>query len=305
MGKDTKKILLEKLGFLKEEKEQATATNFRCDGEIAERKNSDFTIISSIKDGIKVKIMAGAQNEVVDLPVLLIKNGLKEKVKTEIIVGEGANVTVVSGCGVCNYGKEFSKHEGVHILKIEKNAKLTYLERHYAAGEGEKEINTDTKIIAEENAEVNLKTFQLGGIDKARRKLSMKLAMGAKVLVEERIKTEKNQVAKTVFYSKMKEKNSSLKISSRSVAKGDSCQFFKSEIVGETKCFGHVECDAILAENGRVLANPIVDARHKEAELIHEAAIGKIADDQLLKLLTLGYNKTEAEKIILEGFLNN
>lgn len=304
MGYDKKNLLLKKLGFLDKNRAKATAENFRCDGKIEKRLDSNLVSIATTKEGIEVQVAKGAKNEVIDLPVLMLENNLKEKIVTKIIVGEGAKVLIISGCGVCNFGDDFAIHEGVHKLEIKKNAEIEYIERHYATGAGKKEINTYTEIIAKENSRVVIKTVQIDGVDKSERNMKITLGKGAKTIIEERIKTTKKQIAKTSFYAQIDSLDASLKISSRSVATDDSFQSFKSEIIGENKCFAHVECDAILVKNGRVIANPMVDAKHNRAELIHEAQIGKIAEEQLLKLLTLGYSKSQAESIILEGFLN-
>lgn len=283
----------------------ATSRNLRKNSQSTQRIVSDNTVIidKPNRGGLEIHVRENTAFEVIDLPVLITESGLSEVVKNDIFIGDNANVVVVAGCGICNDGCLDSTHRGQHHFVLGKNAKLKYIEKHYATGQGGKIIHPESLAELGEGSEMTIETAQLGGVDLSNRSLKAKLAKNAKLIITERIFTEDKQQATTLFKAKLNKPNSSIKISSRSVATGASKQKFVSKITGSTTCFAHVECDAIIKDRAQVRAIPEIDARTGEANLIHEATIGKIAGEQLLKLLTLGYSQNEAEQIIIEGFL--
>ncbi len=281
-------------------------------GAISFRKNGKTELISSTKNieikpkkdarGINVIVYSGCNNEVCHIPVVISENNIFDLVYNDIYIEENAKVTIVAGCGVHSNGD--SGHDGIHTLHIGKNANVTYIENHLALGEGlNKTLNPTTKLILDSGAKVTMTTTQIGGVDYSNRKTVAVLKDDAVLNINEKIKTDKFNVAKTDIKITLQGKNSKCEIVSRSVAKGESEQVFKSDIIGKNVCFGHVECDAIVLDNARVISQPKVSALNNNAELSHEAAIGKIAGEQLVKLITMGMNKKQAEEKIIEGFL--
>lgn len=295
--------LLNELGF---SRQQSTASNIRQDGKTVQRMISDFTTIVSKPNnsGLEIHVAENARFEIIDIPVLITQSGLRETVQNDIYIGAGANVIILAGCGICNDGCDDSMHQGVHNFWVGENAKLKYIEQHYATGEGAKKIINPTSVIKlESGAEMIIKTSQLGGVDKSNRETRIDLGKQAKVAVTERIFTSGRQTAKSLFEANIIQSKARLKISSRSVATNSSSQKFMSKIIGQTACFAHIECDAIVRDQAKVNAIPQIHAKHREAQLIHEASIGKIAGEQLAKLMSLGLSKKYAEKTIIDGFL--
>lgn len=257
------------------------------------------------KDGIDIYVKPGTQNESVHIPVVISKTGLEECVYNDFHIGEGADVLIVAGCGIHNSGDKLSKHDGIHTFYIGKNARVKYVEKHYGKGDGNGEnvMNPTTIVNIEEGGFMEMETVQIKGIDSTERVTSAKLDKDAKIVITERIMTHGKQHATTRFNVDMNGAGSSANVISRSVARDDSRQTFFSVINGNAKCNGHSECDAIIMDNAKISAIPEITANDLEASLIHEAAIGKIAGEQLIKLQTLGLNEQEAEEQIVNGFL--
>lgn len=299
------KNLLEQVAGLHEIPEGAY--NIRSDGQLAGRNTTaNIDIISKQdKSGIDIYIKPGTTNESVHIPVILSQSGLQELVYNDFHVGENCDVTIIAGCGIHNCGTDTSKHDGVHTFYVGKNSKVRYIERHYGEGDGRGEniMNPETVVHLEENAYMEMETTQIKGIDSTNRITRGDLEDGATLEVREKIMTHGKQYAKTDFHVELNGKDSSTNIVSRSVAKGESHQVFLAKISGNNKCAGHSECDAIIMENAHVDATPELSANNIDASLIHEAAIGKIAGDQLIKLMTLGLTEAEAEEQIINGFL--
>ena len=299
------KNLLEQVAGLHEVPEGAY--NIRANGKKAARNttaNIDI-VTKEDKDGIDIIIKPGTVNESVHIPVVLSESGLQECVYNDFYIGEGADVTIVAGCGIHNCGVDTSKHEGIHTFYLEKNAKVKYIERHYGEGDGNGEniMNPQTIVHMEEGSYMEMEAVQIKGVDSTVRETRADLAAGATLVVKEKIMTHGVQHAETKFYVDLNGEDSSTNVVSRSVAKEDSTQVFYSQINGNNKCAGHTECDAIIMDRATVKAIPALEANNLEASLIHEAAIGKIAGDQLIKLMTLGLTEAEAEEQIVNGFL--
>ena len=257
------------------------------------------------KDGIDIYVKPGTKNESVHIPVVISKTGLEECVYNDFHIGEGADVLIVAGCGIHNGGDNKSRHDGIHTFYIGKNARVKYVEKHYGKGDGNGEnvMNPTTIVNIEEGGYMEMETVQIKGIDSTNRITEAKLDKDAKIVITERIMTHGNQFAETHFNVDMNGDGSSANVISRSVAKGNSKQAFYSVINGNAKCTGHSECDAIIMDNAKITALPEITANDLDASLIHEAAIGKIAGEQLIKLQTLGLSEEEAEEQIVNGFL--
>ena len=283
------------------------AYNIRANGESAERHTTaNIDIVTKTdKPGIDIIIRPGTKNERVDIPVLLTKTGLKDLVYNDFYIGEDADVLIVAGCGIHNAGDEQTAHDGIHSFHVGKNAKLKYVEKHYGEGEGtgEKVLNPTTEIEIDEGGYMEIESAQLGGVDSTVRVTRARLADRATLVIGEKIMTHGKQVAVTDFTVDLDGENCGAHVVSRSVAKDESRQTFLSCINGNNLCSGHTECDAIIMDSARVDAIPKVAANHVQASLIHEAAIGKIAGEQLIKLMTLGLSEKEAEEQIINGFL--
>ena len=283
------------------------AYNIRANGQMAGRHttaNIDI-ITKDDKSGIDIRIKPGTKNESVHIPVVLSQSGLTEMVYNDFYIGEGADVTIVAGCGIHNCGVDTSKHDGIHTFYLEKNAKVRYVERHYGEGDGNGEniMNPETVVHLKEGAHMEMETTQIKGIDSTIRVTRGDLAEGASLEIHEKIMTHGKQYAKTDFMVDLNGDNSSVNLVSRSVAKGESKQEFFSIMNGNGACAGHSECDAIIMDHACVAASPQLTANNIDANLIHEAAIGKIAGEQLIKLMTLGLTEKEAEEQIINGFL--
>ena len=283
------------------------AYNIRTDGKLHSRNvSANIDIVSKKdKDGIDIIIKPFTKNERVDIPVILTKSGLKDLVYNDFYIGEGADVIIVAGCGICNTGKDASEHVGIHSFHVGKNAKIKYIEKHYGEGDGngERILNPTTEIEISEGGYMEMETAQIKGVDSSVRKTIAKLDKDATLIIKESIMTHGTQFADTDFYVDLYGENSSAHVISRSIAKDNSKQRFISLVDGNNKCSGHTECDAIIMNNGVVTAEPKINANHIEASLIHEATIGKIAGEQLTKLMTLGLTEKEAEEQIVNGFL--
>ncbi len=284
----------------------AGAYNIRANGQMAARNTTANIDITTKEDhsGIDIRIKPGTRNESVHIPVVLSQSGLKESVYNDFFVGENADVTIIAGCGIHNSGSA-SEHSGIHRFFVEKNAKVRYVEKHYGSGDGsgERLMNPTTEIHLAEGASLEMDTVQIKGIDSTKRVTTAQVAEGSSLVIREKIMTHGRQYAETDFSVDMNGDDSSVNLISRSVAKEHSRQLFKSRIVGNGKCQGHSECDAIIMDEASVSAVPELTANNIDANLIHEAAIGKIAGEQLMKLMTLGLTEKEAEEQIVNGFL--
>lgn len=283
------------------------AYNFRINGGAGGRNttaNIDI-VTKEDKPGIDIIIKPGTKHESVHIPVIMSQAGLKETVYNDFIVGEDCDVTIIAGCGIHNAGDETSEHSGIHSFKLAKNARVKYVEKHYGQGDGmgERVMNPTTIMELGENAYLEMDTVQIKGIDSTVRETSAKLDKGATLVIKEKIMTHGKQDAVTRFKVDLDGENSSANVVSRSVAKDSSTQTFYSIINGNNLCNGHTECDAIIMDQAKVRAIPELTAAHVDASLIHEAAIGKIAGEQLIKLMTLGLTEQQAEEQIVNGFL--
>lgn len=283
------------------------AYNIRSNGSLAGRNttaNIDI-VTKEDKPGIDIIIKPGTTNESVHIPVVLSESGLKDMVYNDFYIGENADVTIVAGCGIHNCGVDTSEHDGIHTFYIKKGAKVKYIEKHYGEGDGEGKriLNPTTIIHIEEDGYFEMDSVQIKGVDSTIRDTEADLAKGASIVIHEKIMTHGSQVAKTNFKVDMNGEGSSANVVSRSVAKGNSKQVFASMINGNNACNGHTECDAIIMDHSSVTAVPQLTANNIDAALIHEAAIGKIAGDQLNKLMTLGLTEEGAEEQIVNGFL--
>ena len=280
------------------------AYNFRINGKAVGRQSSANINVESQKGGLKITVKPNTKDDVVHIPVIITKTGFTETVINDFYIGDNADVTIVEGCGIYNCGASRSEHNGVHTFHIGKNAKVKYIEKHYGAGPSTgKWINPTTKVYLEENSYAELELEQIRGVDSTDRVTEAELKDGAKVLIHEKMLTQNKQYAKSHIEALLLGKNSVADIVSRSVATDESRQEFTLHIEGDNECRGHSECDAILQDKGSVIATPSLDAKHVDAQLVHEAAIGKIAGEQLNKLMSLGLTQLQAESQIVNGFL--
>lgn len=285
----------------------AGAFNIRANGQLAQRVNSANIEIVSKEDGtgIDIHIKPGTRKESVHIPVVLSQSGIKEMVYNDFYIGDDADVVIVAGCGIHNGGDADSKHDGLHRFFVGKNAKVKYVEKHYGAGDGrgKRIMNPATEVTMEENSYMEMEMVQIKGVDSTKRSTRADLAAGAKLVIRERLLTHGTQYAESGFVVNLNGADSSTNVISRSVAKEESSQLFIAEINGNARCAGHSECDAIIMDNAKISAIPKITANDVDAALIHEAAIGKIAGEQIVKLMTLGLTETEAEEQIINGFL--
>jgi len=283
------------------------AYNIRADGKLAGRNTTaNIDIVTKTdKPGIDIIIKPGTKNESVHIPVIIEQTGLNDLVYNDFYVGEDCDVTIVAGCGISNCGGKESRHDGIHSFHVAKNARVRYVEKHYGEGTGSggRVMNPTTLVELDEGAYMEMETTQIKGINDTLRKTGGKLAAGASLVIREKIMTTGDQRAETDFSVDLDGEDSSANVVSRSVAKDTSRQVFRSIINGNNKCAGHTECDAIIMDSASVTAMPQLTANSVEASLIHEAAIGKIAGEQLVKLMTLGLTEKEAEEQIVAGFL--
>ena len=303
---ETEKGMLEKIADMKEGEAEG-AVNVRIDGKKVLRNSTDTIRIESKedKDGIDIYVKAGSKNGSVHIPVVLTETGFKDKVYNDFFIGEGAEVEIVAGCGINNCGCDDSQHDGIHTFYVGKNAKVTYSEKHYGegAGTGKRILNPETIIYLEEGASMTLDLSQIGGVDDTKRYSKCEVGKDAELIIQERLLTDGEQNAGTEMDVFLKGDNARTRVISRSVARGHSTQVFYPRGQGDCACFGHVSCDAIIMDSSKVRSIPEITCNHVDATLIHEAAIGKIAGEQITKLMTLGLTAEQAEEKILEGFL--
>ncbi len=283
------------------------AYNIRANGEGAGRQSTANIEITSKTDrsGIDIHIKPGTKNESVHIPVVLSQSGLKETVYNDFYIGDDCDVVIVAGCGISNCGNQDSQHDGVHRFFVGKNSHVKYVEKHYGEGDGsgKRILNPVTEVYQQANSAVEMEMVQIKGVDSTVRTTKSELAAGASLVIRERLMTHGVQVAKSIYDTYLNGEGSSADVVSRSVAREESVQDFNSRIVGNAACKGHTECDAIIMDKARVLATPTLEANNIDAALVHEAAIGKIAGEQLIKLMTLGLTPAEAEEQIINGFL--
>ncbi len=283
------------------------AYNIRANGALESRSttaNIDI-VTKEDKPGIDIIIKPGTKNESMHIPVIISKSGLKDLVYNDFYIGEDCDVTIIAGCGIHNCGDQESRHDGIHSFHIGRNSKVKYIEKHYAAGDGTggNVMNPTTIIELEEGAYMEMETTQIKGIDSTKRDTEAVVAAGATLIIKEKLMTHGTQFAETNFVVDLNGEDSSTNVISRSVAKDQSKQIFLAKINGNNRCAGHSECDAIIMDEASVSAIPEIVANSVDASLIHEAAIGKIAGEQLTKLMTLGLTEAEAEEQIINGFL--
>lgn len=299
------KRLLEEVADLHEVPEGAY--NIRANGEMAARNTTANIDIISKQDvsGIDIRIKPGTKQESIHIPVVLSKSGIKETVYNDFYVGEDADVVIVAGCGIDNCGGQDSEHDGIHRFYLGKGAKVKYVEKHYGSGEGsgKRILNPGTEVYMEEDSFMEMEMVQIRGVDSTVRTTTAKLAAGARLVVRERLMTHGEQQAISNYEVELNGEGAGADIVSRSVARDTSYQKFDSRIIGNVPCSGHTECDAIIMDKARILAVPSLEANDLDAALIHEAAIGKIAGEQIIKLMTLGLTEEEAEEQIINGFL--
>lgn len=283
------------------------AYNIRANGESAGRSSTANIEISSKTDkpGIDIRIKPGTKNESLHIPVVVSESGLKDVVYNDFYVGDDCDVLIVAGCGINNCGSQDSDHDGVHRFFIGKNARVKYVEKHYGEGDGtgKRILNPTTEVNIGEGSAVEMEMVQIKGVDSTNRVTTAKLEKGARLVVHERLMTHGEQRADSKYTIELNGDGSSADVVSRSVARDLSVQNYCSRLIGNAACTGHTECDAIIMDAARVLAVPELEANNIDAALIHEAAIGKIAGDQIIKLMTLGLTEAEAEEQIVNGFL--
>lgn len=283
------------------------AYNIRANGKSAGRASTANIEIIPREDGqgLTVKIKPGTKNESVHIPVVMSESGIKETVYNDFYIGDDADVVIVAGCGIDNCGNQDSQHDGIHRFFVGKGAKVKYVEKHYGSGDGagKRILNPVTEVSMEEDSTCEMEMVQIKGVDDTLRTTKAELAAGAKLIVRERLMTHGDQKAVSVYEVGLNGAGSNADVVSRSVARDDSYQKFDAVLTGNAPCSGHTECDAIIMDNGRILAVPGLEANDVDAALVHEAAIGKIAGDQIIKLMTLGLTEEEAEEQIINGFL--
>ena len=283
------------------------AYNIRTDGASAGRQSTAHIEITPKTDvsGLEIRIAPGTKNESVHIPVVLTQSGLKEVVYNDFYIGEGADVVIVAGCGIDNCGSQDSQHDGIHRFYVGKGARIKYVEKHYGSGtgRGKRILNPGTEVYQEEDSVVEMEMVQIRGVDDTERTTTAVLKAGAKLVVRERLMTHGTQRAISTYKVDLAGKGASADVVSRSVARDQSFQKFDAVLMGNAPCSGHTECDSIIMDEGRILAVPGLEANDLDASLVHEAAIGKIAGDQIIKLMTLGLTEAEAEEQIINGFL--
>ena len=283
------------------------AYNIRSNSKSAGRASTENIEIIPREDGqgLTVKIKPGTKNESVHIPVVLTETGIKEIVYNDFYIGEDADVTIVAGCGIDNCGNQDAEHDGIHRFFVGKNAHIRYVEKHYGSGDGsgKRILNPGTEVYQEEGSSVEMEMVQIKGVDDTNRTTKAELAKDAKLVVRERLMTHGDQKAYSDYVVHLNGEGSTADVVSRSVARDSSYQKFEAKIVGNKPCAGHTECDAIIMDQAKILAVPELEANDLDAALVHEAAIGKIAGDQIIKLMTLGLSEAEAEEQIINGFL--
>ena len=283
------------------------AYNIRKNGKGIERQVTENVniVTKTDKSGIDIYVKENTKFEFIHIPVIITESGLNDVVYNDFYIGKNADVVIIAGCGIHNDHHKDSQHDGIHRFFLEEGARVKYIEKHYGEGNGtgKRILNPVTEVTLKEGSYLEMETVQLKGVDSTIRTTKGILGKDTNLTVSEKIMTHGTQIAKTMFNVELNGENASTHVTSRSVATENSVQEFGSNVVGNTKCFGHVECDAIIKDNAKVIAIPKIIANNVEANLIHEAAIGKIAGEQLTKLMTLGLNEKQAEEQIIKGFL--
>lgn len=299
------KTLLEQVAGLHEI--PAGAYNIRANGESVGRNTTAHIDIVTKQDkqGIDIIIQPGTKKESVHIPVVLSQSGLSEMVYNDFYVGDDCDVTIVAGCGIHNGGDAESRHDGIHSFFIGKNSHVKYVEKHYGSGDGngKRIMNPETIVELGDGSFMEMETVQIKGVDSTKRTTTARLADNARLVITERLMTHGQQYAESSFRVDLNGADSSANLISRAVARDDSHQLFLAKINGNNRCAGHSECDAIIMDHAKIRAVPEITANHLDAALIHEAAIGKIAGEQIIKLMTLGLTEAEAEEQIVNGFL--
>ena len=302
---EIQKRILEEVADLHEVPEGAY--NIRANSKMAGRNTTANIDIINKEDGsgIDIRIKPGTVNESVHIPVVLSESGIKETVYNDFYIGEGSDVVIVAGCGIHNCGNQDSQHDGIHRFFVGKNAKVKYVEKHYGEGDGsgKRILNPVTEVYMEEGSSMEMEMVQIKGVDSTNRETIAKLDAGASMVVRERLMTHGDQSAISTYTVELNGEGASADVISRSVAKDHSYQKFDSKLTGNAPCSGHTECDAIIMDKARILAVPQLEANDLDSALIHEAAIGKIAGEQIIKLMTLGLSEEQAEEHIINGFL--
>ncbi len=283
------------------------AYNIRKNGKGIERKVTENVNIVTKQDkpGIDIFVKENTKFEFVHIPVIITESGLNDVVYNDFYIGKNANVVIIAGCGIHNDHHKDSQHDGIHRFFLEEGARVKYIEKHYGegSGDGKRILNPVTEVYLKEGSNMEMETVQIKGVDSTIRTTKGVLENNTSLVILEKIMTHGNQTAKTSFNVELNGENSSTKVTSRSVATENSVQQFESHVEGNSKCFGHVECDAIIKDSAKVIAIPSIIANNVEANLVHEATIGKIAGEQLMKLMTLGLDEKQAEQEIINGFL--
>ena len=283
------------------------AYNIRKNGKGIERKVTENVNIVTKQDkpGIDIFVKENTKFEFVHIPVIITESGLNDVVYNDFYIGKNANVVIIAGCGIHNDHHKDSQHDGIHRFFLEEGAKVKYIEKHYGegSGDGKRILNPVTEVYLKEGSNMEMETVQIKGVDSTIRTTKGVLENNTSLVILEKIMTHGDQTAKTSFNVELNGENSSTKVTSRSVATENSVQQFESHVEGNSKCFGHVECDAIIKDSAKVIAIPSIIANNVEANLVHEATIGKIAGEQLMKLMTLGLDEKQAEQEIINGFL--
>jgi len=283
------------------------AYNIRSNSKSVGRASTENIEIIPREDGqgLTIKVKPGTKNESIHIPVVLSESGIKEVVYNDFYIGEGADVFIVAGCGIDNCGNQDSEHDGIHRFFLEKGARVKYVEKHYGSGtgKGKRILNPGTEVYQDEDSSMEMEMVQIKGVDDTKRDTKAELKKGAKLVIRERLMTHEDQNAISTYVVELNGEGSSADVVSRSVARDNSYQKFDAKLVGNAACSGHTECDSIIMDNGRILAVPGLEANDTDAALVHEAAIGKIAGDQIIKLMTLGLTEQEAEEQIINGFL--
>lgn len=283
------------------------AFNIRKNGKLVERHSSaNVEILTNKDNGLDVKIKDGSSRETIFVPVILTKVGMTDTVYNNFYIGKGASTEIIAGCGIHNDNHKTTQHDGIHNFYCSENSYTKYIEKHYGNGtaNGSRVLNPQTKIVLEKNAICEMQTSQIGGITSTIRQSDIIIKEGAKLIITEKLMTDGKQKATSNLKIELIGDGSSVQVVSRSVAKENSIQIFNPLVIGRASCNGHIQCDAIIMGNASVKSIPAIEAAHEDAALVHEAAIGKIAGEQLTKLMTLGLNEKEAEQEILNDFLN-
>ena len=283
------------------------AYNIRINGKVYDRKTNEFVNIESMKQGsgLEIYVKDNTKGQTIGIPVLLTSGDITETVLNHFYIGKDCDITIIAGCGIDNCSSCTSQHDGIHTFDVGENSKVKYIERHYGDGEGsgKRIMNPKTIVNLQKNSKLEMVTTQIQGVDETKRETIANLMDGANLVVTEKVQTSDNQKATSIFDVSLNGVDSKAKLVSRVVAKDQSSQDFISDVKGNNKCYAHVECDAIIVNNAKVASTPKIVANHPDASLVHEATIGKIAGEQLMKLLSLGLDEKQAEEVIISGFL--